>query len=203
MDLTSKQRDVLELLRHGVSQSKAIQQVGIKPSTWYNWKKTNQEFGTIVDHAVQEGLEARKASEVSVGGSTSGDEKLDTFLKVYISNGGIFEAAAEAADYSTMELLSCLNPLSERYNAPFHALFEDARKLLEVRCLDALASNIQRRGQGHTADARFLLERVNPEQWGKAKKEADEPEKVIDQAQALELLEKILGPAPQPPELTN
>lgn len=203
MELTTKQRDVLELLRLGVSQSKAIQQVGIKSSTWYNWKKNNTEFSAVVDHAVQEGLEARKASDVETGGS-SGDEKLDTFLKVYISNGGIFEAAATAADCNAMELLAYLNPLSERYRPRLHALFEEAKALLEVRCLDALAANIQRRGQGHTADARFLLERVNPEQWGKVKgKEEAEKEPLIDQAQAMALLEKILGPASRTSDLPN
>lgn len=187
-----RQRDVLELLRSGITQVNACKTTGTSESTWYNWKK-NPDFCAVVENALAEG----KALRDSLGAKpefSAGDTALDLFLNLYTETG-LFEDSCKAAKLDIQAVLQWVNPISANYKPTFHSLYEDARKLLEIRAEDAIASNIQRRGQGHTADAKFILERRRPDEYGNRLKLKDEASKkpAISPEQAMEVLKNLLG----------
>lgn len=196
-----RQRDVLELLRSGITQVNACKTTGTSESTWYNWKK-DPDFCAVVENALAEG----KALRDSLGAKpefSAGDTALDLFLNLYTETG-LFEDSCKAAKLEIQSVLQWVNPLSAAYKPTFHSLYEDARKLLEIRAEDAIASNIQRKGQGSTADAKWLLERRQPEIYGTKKSADEEPKKAsISPEQALEVLKNLLGTNASAPEQVN
>lgn len=197
MSLTRKQkqqREMLTLLRQGSTQGDSLKLIKLSQSTWYNWRK-DSDFSAVVEQAIEEG----KALKQSLGATpelSAGDDKLNVFLKVYIESGGLFEDSCTAAGLDFQSTVSSINPISKLYNPVFHSAYEDARKLLEVRCEDSIAENIKNRGKGYNTDARWLLERKRPEEYGAKKTEPEEQRKpAISNEQALQVLKNLLGNA--------
>lgn len=165
MQLSDKQRDMLRLIGQGISQASARKAVGVSNGTWYNWRK-NPEFEVLVDTAIKDGDGWVPPDDIETSDSLE-DVKLKEFLKIYIDNGGQFQLAAAAVGSRDDIIITYMTPGCPNYDEQFHRLMNSTKPLLERRVLDALMENINERKHGHTADAKWLLERWRPEEFGK------------------------------------
>lgn len=199
MKLTGKQKDVLRLLREGVTQSQAVRAVkGVSSSSYYRWKE-DPEFRVLIEGAIEEGKQFRKRLRAPATEPVAGlcDETWkEQFLALYVQLGGNVGEAARSAGVRVDDVLELLDKSSEHYDPVFDKAFKRSDGVIDQLVQDRILENIMKGSRGSAADARWWLERRRSDEFGnKSKLELEGPPPAqITAGEVAELLRNLLAP---------